>query len=62
MKVKEILSNDAKELKALKLWDKLTPEERMGILKKEGYICAIYRDGKLQSFCYRKGRLIYEKI
>ncbi len=62
MKVKEILSNDAKELKVLKLWDKLTPEERIGILKKEGYIHAVYRDGILQSFCYREGRLIYEKI
>ena len=60
MQIKEILTNDAKELKVLKLWDKLTPEERIGILKKEGYIYAVYKDGKLQSFCYREGKLIYE--
>ena len=55
---KEVITNSAKELKILEIWDKLTPEQRVKILKNEGYVQAVYKNGKLQSFRFVNEKLI----
>ena len=56
--MKQIITDNPHELKILRVWEKLTPEQKVKILKKEAYIEATAISGKLTTFRFVEEKLI----